>query len=139
MACIYKENGVLGFYKGLSAFIPRVIAASAVQLTTYDVVKQTLITKADCAPDAVSTHFGSSLLTGIAVVAAMQPFDFAATRTMSQAGGQGALYSGPVDVLRKTVRTEGVAGVYKGALASYLRFGPYCVLVFVFLEQLRLL
>lgn len=137
------EGGLLGFYKGLSAFIPRVIAASAVQLTTYDVVKQSLIEKAQCCPNAISTHFYASLITGVAVVGAMQPFDFAATRTMSQPlslsnGRRGTLYSGPVDVLIKTVRTEGVRGVYKGALASYLRFGPYCVLVFVFLEQLRL-
>ena len=32
---------------------------------------------------------------------------------------------------------EGVGGVYRGAMANYLRFGPYCVLVFVFVEQGR--
>ena len=26
---------------------------------------------------------------------------------------------------------------HAGATANYLRFGPYCVLVFVFVEQLR--
>jgi hypothetical protein len=71
----------------------------------------------------------------------MQPFDFAATRLVSQQltanGSKGALYSGTMDVLSKTVRAEGILGVYKGVFANYLRFGPYCILTFTFLEQLR--
>lgn len=47
------------------------------------------------------------------------------------------VYSGPFDVIRQTVRAEGIAGVYRGAVANYLRFGPYCILVFIFVEQGR--
>ena len=43
-----------------------------------------------------------------------------------------------MDCLKQTVRSEGVLGVYKGTLANYLRFGPYCTLTFIFVEQLRL-
>ena len=49
----------------------------------------------------------------------------------------GPVYSGPYDCIRQTVRSEGIAGVYRGAAANYLRFGPYCILVFVFVEQGR--
>ena len=134
---IYRSEGWIGYYKGLSAFVPRVIVASAVQLSTYDVIKHSLVKYIHCEPTRMSTHFAASLITGLAVVGCMQPFDFAATRAMSQPQGPGALYTGPVDVIVKTLRTEGIRGIYKGALASYLRFGPYCILVFVFLEQLR--
>ena len=89
----------------------------------------------------------SSFVTGIAVVGAMQPFDFAATRLVNshsasesqRAAGppKSPMYAGPFDVLRKSVASEGLLSVYKGATANYLRFGPYCVLVFVFVEQLR--
>ena len=54
----------------------------------------------------------------------------------SEAGGAAA-YASPLDVIRKTVATEGVRGVYNGGTANYLRFGPYCVLVFVFVERAR--
>eukprot|EP00662_Eupelagonemidae_sp_cell21_P031242 gene31242-6409_t len=103
--------------------------------------------------DGLHTHVAASWITGLAVVMAMQPFDFAATRMMNQQGrilvnqpsaegGGGAVYKGPVDCVVQTVRREGPRSVYRGTLANYvallyLRFGPYCILVFVFAEQLK--
>lgn len=98
---------------------------SSLQLSTYDVAKQSLRRYMGMA-DGVPCHLAASLLTGVAVVLAMQPFDFAATRLMNQptaASGKGLLYSGTLDVLMKTTRQEGLLGIYQGALASYLRFG----------------
>jgi len=137
---IGKADGLAGYYRGISAFAPRVIVASAVQLSTYDTVKQQLMSRFVLS-DGVFTHLSASLITGVAVVGAMQPFDFAATRlvstpTAAEAGAQ-ATFSGPLDVIRKSIQAEGVLSVYKGVSANYARFGPYCVLVFLFLEQLR--
>lgn len=136
---VWRHGGLRGFYKGLGAFIPRVMVASGVQLSTYDLSKEMLQTRL-AMRDGVLCHLGASFLTGIAVVLAMQPFDFAATRLMNQptgANGRGLLYRGTWHVLSTTLRKEGIRGIYQGSLASYLRFGPYCVLVFSFLEQLR--
>lgn len=124
-ASIYRADGVLGFFRGLSAFAPRVIVASAVQLSTYDLVKDTLHRKLQLRD--MSLVVASSFVTGIAVVGAMQPFDFAATRLVSSqtaaelsaAAASGApTYTGPFDVIRQTVRAEGVGGVYRGAMAN---------------------
>lgn len=137
---IGRQEGVRGYYRGLSVFVARVSAASSVQLSTYDVIKESFLRWTGF-PDGVPVHFACSLLTGIAVTFAMQPFDFTAVRLMNQqvkADGTGALYSGPLDCLKQTVHSEGVLGVYKGTLANYLRFGPYCTLTFIFVEQLRL-
>eukprot|EP01062_Namystynia_karyoxenos_P059995 TRINITY_DN51433_c0_g1_i1.p1 TRINITY_DN51433_c0_g1~~TRINITY_DN51433_c0_g1_i1.p1 ORF type:complete len:318 (+),score=98.55 TRINITY_DN51433_c0_g1_i1:85-1038(+) len=137
---VLREGGVLGFWRGAAAFIPRVAAASSVQLSTYDVVKARVIDRLQWR-DGLPVHVAASWITGIAVVLAMQPFDFASTRLMNQPsaqGGGGALYSGLFDCLAKTVRAEGPRSVYRGTLANYLRFGPYCILVFVFGEQLKL-
>jgi solute carrier family 25 protein 34/35 len=143
---IYRTDGPAGFFRGLSAFAPRVIVASAVQLSTYDAVKEWLVRKFRV-PDGVPLVCAASFVTGAAVVLAMQPFDFAATRLVNSksaaeagaaaSGAGGAAYTGPLDVIRQTLRTEGVLGLYRGAGANYLRFGPYCVLVFVFVEQQR--
>ena len=46
----------------------------------------------------------------------MNPFDVMATRLYNQKveeGGKGALYTGPIDCLVKTVRAEGMRGIYK--------------------------
>ena len=141
LAGIVRADGPRGLFRGLSAFAPRVIVASAVQLSTYDTVKESLMGRLRL-NDNVGLHAASSMVTGVAVVLAMQPFDFAATRLVNslsaaEQGAAGAVFTGPVDVIRQTVATEGVLGVYKGVTANYLRFGPYCVLVFIFVEQLR--
>jgi len=143
---VHRTEGFLGFYRGLSAFIPRVAAASSVQLATYDIAKDHVISwsnevlqrRGGTLLDGRSfwAHFGAAWITGIAVVFAMQPFDFAATRMMNDGCG---LYSSSFAVLWSTVRgPEGVLGIFKGTTANYLRFGPYCILVFVFLEQLKI-
>lgn len=146
LAQMYRADGVLGLTRGLSAFAPRVVVASAVQLATYDSVKDLFVQRLGLSPKATFTHVCASMVTGVAVVVAMQPFDFAATRlvntlTSAEQGGKAAAptaaFAGPLDVIRKTVATEGPLGVYKGVTANYLRFGPYCVLVFVFVEKLR--
>lgn len=133
---IGRTEGLRGYYRGISVFIPRVAAASSTQLSTYDTIKAWWMRWAGVG-DCLSTHVAASMLAGAAVTLAMQPFDFAAVRLMNQGSGEGALYAGPFDCIAKTVRAEGVLGVYKGTLANYLRFGPYCVFTFVFLEQFR--
>lgn len=46
-------------------------------------------------------------------------------------------YRGPVDVLAKVVRNEGVFALWKGFMPYYFRLGPHTVLTFIFLEQLN--
>eukprot|EP00936_MAST-01D_sp_MAST-1D-sp1_P002606 g2606.t1 len=134
-------EGWFSAYRGFGAFAPRVMAASAVQLSTYDRTKAALLQHVPVlGGDAFPVHFCASWITGAAVVVAMQPFDFAATRMMNQGREQyegQRLYTSPFDCLRSTVRNEGFTAVFSGMSANYLRFAPYCILVFVFLEQLK--
>jgi hypothetical protein len=104
-------------------------------LVKYDSVKAALVARGLSA-ERVSTHFAASLITGAAVVGAMQPFDLACTRLMSQDGKSGR-YRNVAHVLVETVRAEGPLALYAGVVANYARFGPYCCLVFLFLEQFR--
>ena len=50
---------------------------------------------------------------------------------------QGQLYRGYVDCFSKTMRKEGLTGLYKGLGASYFRLGPHTVLSLFFWEELR--
>lgn len=133
---ILRDEGARGFFKGLPAFSARVVVASSVQLSSYDSIKAMLVARGLQA-DRVSTHFAASLVTGAAVVGAMQPFDLACTRMMNQEAGGVARFRNVVHVLTETVRTEGPLALYSGVFANWARFGPYCCLVFLFLEQFR--
>ena len=119
---IHQSDGPSGFFRGLSAFAPRVIVASAVQLSTYDAVKEWLVRRLGVR-DGLPLVTAASFVTGAAVVLAMQPFDFAATRLVNsksaaEAAGGAAAYAGPFDVIRQTVRSEGVLGLYRGGMAN---------------------
>lgn len=58
------------------------------------------------------------------------------TRMMNQPKDK-PLYSGPLDCVAKTVRAEGIGGLYKGFVPAYARLAPHRVVHFVCLEQLN--
>ena len=62
---------------------------------------------------------------------ARSPTDVLRTRLYSQpldASGRPTLYAGPLDCTRRLLATEGVMGLYKGAMANFYRMGPHWVL-----------
>jgi solute carrier family 25 protein 34/35 len=137
---IYRTEGIRGLYRGADAAMVRAGVGSAVQMPTYMIGKDILVKKFGF-PDALSTHFATSMFTGVLVCLAMNPFDVISTRMYNQGvdptTGKGILYKSPVDCFVKLVKIEGVRGLYKGFLAHYLRIGPHTTLMFVFMEQLK--
>ena len=134
---VYVEEGLRGYWHGMSAFVPRVMAYGSVQLSTYDTTKHAIVSRGWA--DGVVAHLSASLIAAGFAVGAMQPFDFVAARLMNQPykDGVGQLYSGPVDCMLKVVKSEGPVALFKGCGANYARMGPYTVLVFTFFEQLK--
>ena len=49
----------------------------------------------------------------------------------------GTLYSGVLDCLYKTIRTEGILAVYKGFFAHLARILPHTILTLTLAEQLN--
>uniref|UniRef100_A0A5F7Z8Y4 Solute carrier family 25 member 35 n=2 Tax=Macaca TaxID=9539 RepID=A0A5F7Z8Y4_MACMU len=91
-------------------------------------------------PESWKLALVAAMVSGIAVVLAMAPFDVACTRLYNQptdAQGKGLMYRGILDALLQTARTEGIFGMYKGIGASYFRLGPHTILSLFFWDQLR--
>ncbi|GAA5804599.1 mitochondrial carrier domain-containing protein [Helicostylum pulchrum] len=135
---IYKNEGIRGLYRGADAAMARAGVGSAVQMPTYMIGKDLLLKNGFA--DTFSTHFATSMFTGVLVCLAMNPFDVISTRMYNQgvdASGKGLLYKNTVDCAVKIVKIEGVRGLYKGFLAHYLRIGPHTTFMFVFMEQLK--
>ncbi|CAH0490688.1 unnamed protein product [Peronospora farinosa] len=134
---IVKTDGWKGLYRGATASIPRVAIGSGTQLATYTQAK-TLVIAAGF-EDGIKVHLGSSILTGLAVTTAMNPMDVVSTRIYSQkvVNGKGKLYSGVMDCIVKTLKSEGIRGFYKGWAAHYMRLGPHTIFTFIFWEEVK--
>lgn len=132
---VYRQNGFFGLYYGVTAGLPRVIFASATQLTTYDKTKEFAI-KILNVPDGFPAHLFASFISSLFTVTIMNPFDVMATR-IYQSSGRQTVYHGVFDCFKKTIRAEGWTALQKGWLALYLRLGPHTILTFVFLEKIR--
>jgi solute carrier family 25, member 34/35 len=133
-AQVIRAEGVLGLMRGVSGAVPRLVVGSAVQLSTYDQSKQ-LVLKAGLG-DHIGSHLLASMISGVLVSVAMNPFDVVSTRLYNQDAAK-PLYSGPVNCLVRTARSEGIRGLYKGFGAQYFRVGPHTVFTFLFWEQLK--
>ena len=67
--------------------------------------------------EGVGLHFSASMLAGMFVAVAMNPFDVVTTRLYNQpvdhVTKKGVYYSGVFDCLVKTAKAEGFRGMYK--------------------------
>lgn len=53
------------------------------------------------------------------------------------ASGKGLYYSGILDCFAKTLKVEGVRGLYKGLIPVYSRIAPHSMLNLMFWEKLK--
>uniref|UniRef100_A0A6B2LBZ5 Uncharacterized protein n=1 Tax=Arcella intermedia TaxID=1963864 RepID=A0A6B2LBZ5_9EUKA len=134
LRAIRRAEGVRGYWRDANAFLLRVMAYSAAQLSVFDAVKAKL-----GHPRTLAASLLASLCAALAGVAAMQPFDLVASRMMNQPrrDGAGVYYSGVQDCFRKIWSTEGPAGFYRGCLANASRVGPYTVTVLVLFDSMK--
>ncbi|XP_062864057.1 solute carrier family 25 member 47-B isoform X2 [Trichomycterus rosablanca] len=135
--CIHttcRNEGVYGFYKGMSMPITTVSVSSSVVFGTYRNVLQVLRQlrgKSAEAPSAKLDIFLSGLAGGVAQTSVMSPADIVKVRLQCQTEPyrgsdlkSGPKYRGPLHCLFTIAREEGLLGLYKGAGALALRDGP---------------
>ncbi|GMG56027.1 unnamed protein product [Ambrosiozyma monospora] len=128
---VYQNGGIAGLFRGVDAAILRTGAGSAAQLPIYNFCKHELLDNG-WMKEGLSLHLVSSLFAGFGVGFVMNPWDVILTRVYNQHGN---LYSGPIDCMIKTVKTEGLGALYKGFFAQLLRVGPHTVFTLTFMEQ----
>lgn len=140
---ILKKRGIFGLFDGASGAVLRVAIGSCAQLSTFSYCKQFVEDHEFFSEDAVwSKTFASSMLVGVMTALAMTPFDTVSTRLYNQtrdASGRGLMYNGIIDCFAKTLRTEGIRGLYKGLIPVYARIAPHSMLTLMFWEKLKYL
>ncbi|XP_044226230.1 solute carrier family 25 member 35 [Thunnus albacares] len=140
LAAIYRQHGILGLWRGSSAAVPRVSVGSAAQLSTFSSSKELVIDLQVFPKDSWLVALSAGMISSVVVVLGMTPFDVVSTRLYNQPVdhlGKGQLYKGFTDCFSKTLRKEGVTGLYKGLGASYFRLGPHTILSLFFWDELR--
>ncbi|XP_054612024.1 solute carrier family 25 member 35 [Dunckerocampus dactyliophorus] len=140
LAVIYKKHGLMGLWRGASAAIPRVSVGSASQLSTFSSAKELVVDLQVFPKDSWLVALSAGMISSVAVVLAMTPFDVVSTRLYNQPvdhQGKGQLYKGFTDCFSKTLKKEGLMGLYKGLGASYFRIGPHTILSLFFWDELR--
>ncbi|KAJ7006924.1 mitochondrial uncoupling protein 5 [Populus alba x Populus x berolinensis] len=113
-----KQEGVMN----------RAMIVTASQLASYDQIKEMILGNGVMG-DGLGTHVTASFAAGFVAAVASNPVDVEP--------GQAAPYKGAIDCAMKTVKAEGVMSLYKGFIPTISRQGPFTVVLFVTLEQVR--
>lgn len=135
LSTIFRAEGLRGLVRGIDAAILRTSMGSSVQLPSYNITKNFLVSRDILPANSTWSFLASSTVSGICVCLVMQPADTALTRMYNQPtvlgpNGKmvGTLYKNPIDCLWKTAKTEGMRGWYKGSTAHFLRIAPHTII-----------
>ncbi|NXJ08455.1 UCP3 protein, partial [Odontophorus gujanensis] len=155
---IAREEGVRGLWRGTLPNIARNAIINCGELVTYDLIKDTLLRAqlmtgeggtGDTPPrpiplpksltpilplDNVPCHFVAAFGAGFCATLVASPVDVVKTRYMNAGPGQ---YRNVPSCLLALLLHDGIAGLYKGFVPSFLRLGSWNVVMFISYEQLQ--
>lgn len=123
-----KNEGVIPFWRGNLANVLRYFPTQALNFAFKDTIKAVFKVQKD-APQYIK--FGTNILSGGMAgslsLTLVYSLDFARTRLANDAKGKGGerQFNGLVDVYSKTLKTDGIQGLYRG-------FSISCVGIFIY-------
>ena len=138
---IFLKEGICGLWTGVGATVKRSALVNATAVSSYDHTKHTIL-NAGLLNEGPFLHIVSSSIAGFVTNCVSSPIDMVRTRYMNQKKDQNRnplLYRGTFDCIVKTVRKEGIFGLYKGFIPNWTRTGTHTVVTFFVFEQLRML
>uniref|UniRef100_K3WFZ9 Mitochondrial carrier protein n=1 Tax=Globisporangium ultimum (strain ATCC 200006 / CBS 805.95 / DAOM BR144) TaxID=431595 RepID=K3WFZ9_GLOUD len=130
------EEGVRGYFRGNGANCARVFPYTAIQFAAFERMKPLLMNEGETTLSPLQKLCGGATA-GVVSVIFTYPLDFVRARLTVQGGLSTAQYSGIVDALRGTFKSEGIAGMYRGVSPTILGVAPYVGLNFMVFETLR--
>lgn len=148
---MWTEEGWRGFMRGNGTNVIRIAPYSAVQFSTYTVLKNGMLANhpAGSAPTlTTSERLLAGSLAGITSVAVTYPLDIVRTRLSIQTASitnlaehyreLGTKPPGVISVMRQIYQTEGgLVGLYRGIVPTTMGVAPYVGLNFAVYESAR--
>jgi len=133
---VYQREGFRGLYRGVVPTTQRAGLLTAVQVSTYDHCKYLL--RAINIHNKLLNYFLAAVMSGLMSALVTCPVDLIKTRLMNQAVKNHTVeYKSVADCFFKTLRAEGVFGLYKGFFPTWTRIGPHTIITFIVNEHLR--
>ncbi|KAJ8046187.1 Mitochondrial substrate carrier family protein ucpB [Holothuria leucospilota] len=137
---IGKMEGLRGLYRGTSPTVQRAVIVTATQVPCYDHAKHTILNY-NLMTEGPALHIVSAMMAGFMVAFTSSPIDVVKTRVMNQQikgipKGQ-YRYKNTFDCLVKTMKSEGINGLYKGFIPNWMRLGPHTIISFFLFEFFR--
>lgn len=135
---VLREEGVLSLWKGNGANVVRVVPVYALKFAFNDEFKAIVrrfraeqsaaAVAAGGAATRTKLSFGERIaagtMAGMFQIVVTYPLEVTRTR-LTLGPGLGLQYKGIVDCMRTTMRSEGIAGLYKGLGPTILSGAPY--------------
>lgn len=121
-----RNEGIAGLYKGWAPTMIRAAVITGSQVASYDQIKRFLIER-DYMREGLALHTVASFIAGLIATITTSPVDVIKTRYQNTPAHLG-IYSGVFDCFVKSVKAEGVFGLYKGFLPNWMRLGPHSVI-----------
>ncbi|XP_028922048.1 solute carrier family 25 member 34 [Ornithorhynchus anatinus] len=137
---IYRRQGFVGLWRGVSGAVPRVMVGSSAQLATFASAKDWVQERQWLPENSWLVALAGGMISSVAVVGVMTPFDMVSTRLYNQPVdemGRGVLYRGFLDCFVKISQKESILAFYKGLGPAYLRLGPHTILSLLFWDEFR--
>lgn len=134
------SSGPLAFYQGYAAALARDVPFRAIQMYLYERCRRSYINQfASKRPDKISPweNLLIGAVSGSITAFVTNPVDVIRTRIMSQPVGDQALYRNALDCIVKTIRTEGLTALLKGAGPRTIMVGPASAIFFLTYEATK--
>ena len=122
---IFKEEGIISLFKGLSAGLQRQTIFAGLRIGLYPIVRDKLTSEKDPLKIPLLIRISAALITGVFAIICASPTDVVKIRL--QADGRRLLedrrYKGSIDAYGKIISSNGYTGLYQGLGINILRNG----------------
>lgn len=135
---LFRNQGAMGFYRGIDSNIARAMVLNGTKMGVYDQAKGYVVGMTGLPKTSLVTQFLSAVTAGFFMTCTVSPFDMIRTRLMNQPADK-KIYSNAMDCMVKIAQNEGPLTFWRGFLPIWSRFAPTTTLQLVIFEQLRAL
>jgi solute carrier family 25 oxoglutarate transporter 11 len=137
-ARIIKEEGIMTLWRGSTPTVLRAMSMNLGMLTTYDEIKERL-NKSSGTKDTFKTQIVAGVFSAIVCSFLSLPFDNAKTKLQKMMpDSEGKFpYKGIVDCFKKSIKREGVTGLWVGYPTFFSRVAPHSIIVLLTQDYLH--
>ena len=132
---MYKDQGLPGFYRGLSANVARACVLNGTKMACYDQIKGIIVNSTSWGRKDIKCQFTSAIFSGFFMTCTVAPFDMIRTTLMNQPTNK-RIYNGFTDAFTIILRDKGPLAFYRGFFPIWGRFAPQATLQLVIFDNL---